>query len=255
MTFPERLGEPGPALIGTWLKIPALTTIEIVVTSGLDFVIVDLEHSPMPLDAVQLVCAIAQPYGVSVLARVPDATGREMGRLLDLGVDGVVIPQVRTVDEVAAVLARTRFSGGVRGVGLTSRAGRWGLAPLADYSAQGDQGLLRCIQFETPESVENLSAMLAEEHVNAAFFGAADLSAALGVPVDSPVVEGWAGRLVAAASARGIPCGTAVPTVEAAAVAAERGFRFIAVSNDMTCFAQACSAFVSRARAGVGGVT
>jgi 4-hydroxy-2-oxoheptanedioate aldolase len=248
MSFRKAVADTVRPLLGMWIKLPALTTVEVLAGSGLNFLIVDLEHSYLGLDWLHTVCAVSQPRGVHVLVRVPDTSGREMSRILDTGVDGVIIPRVRSVEDVRRVVSATRFRDGDRGIGITSRAGDWGLAEVDDYLRKGDQSMMRCIQFETRESFVDLDRMLDVPHLGAAFFGPADFAFALGEPVGSPRVNGESARLVSAALERGIACGTAVATIPAVAAAARAGYRFIAVSTDVTLFARAAEEHVAAAR-------
>jgi 2-keto-3-deoxy-L-rhamnonate aldolase RhmA len=231
-----------PVLLGTWLKIGSVVTAEMTVDAGFDFVVVDLEHSALSPDWIYTVCAIAQHRGVAVLVRVPDPQSRELSRILDIGVDGVLFPQVRSVDDVLAATSRTRFPPhGTRGMGSTSRAGSWGTASAHDYRSRSDHDLFRCVQFETPSLLEAADAALDTKTFNAALLGPADLASELGVEQDDPRVLEPGDRLVAAATARGISCGTAVGSAEQAAQSAARGFNFIVVSNDASTYATGIS--------------
>ncbi len=75
--------------------------------------------------------------------------------------------------------------------------------------------------------------------LNAVFLGMGDLSMSTGLPATSPELQGLADRLLAAANARGLPCGTAVGDANGAVAAAARGYSFVMVSNDATIFARA----------------
>lgn len=234
-------GGRGPgARIGTWLKIPSLVTLEVVSQSEFDFVIVDLEHSPISLEWVHTACAVAQANGTAVLVRMPDAGGRGIQRVLDLGVDGVVIPQLHDAAETASVIASAMFPPhGRRGMGMTSRAGRWGTQSRDDYLDRGQRNTVRCIQFETAESFDNLEEILDVPGVNAVLLGPADLAVALGVQPGDRVLAEFAARLIDMANDRSVPCGSAVASPTQAGEAILAGFDFVVVGNDATAFAVA----------------
>jgi 2-keto-3-deoxy-L-rhamnonate aldolase RhmA len=227
-----------PVILGTWLKLGSVVTTEMTVDAGFDFVVVDLEHSALSPDWIYTVCAIAQPRGVAVLVRVPDPQSRELSRILDTGVDGILFPQLRSVDDLVGVTSRTRFPPhGTRGMGLTSRAGSWGTASAQTYRRHSDDDLFRCVQFETPPLLEAVDVAMGTKAFDAALLGTADLACELGVEQDDPRVLELGDQLLAAAIAGGVSCGTAVGSAEQAAQSAARGFSFIVVSNDATTYA------------------
>lgn len=241
--------EAGRPLVGTWVKIPSLLTFEIVSQSSFDFVVIDLEHSPIGADWVHTACAVAQPRGLQVLVRMPDASGRDLQRVLDLGVDGVVIPQLHNAAETEAVISSAMFPPlGRRGMGLTSRAGRWGTRDRDEYMQAGDRSIVRCIQFETAESFENLEEMLGVHGATAALLGPADLAVNLGVQPGATILDELSTRLIQAADARSTPCGIAVSTPDQAEVAIRKGFGFVVVSNDATTFAMAIGNLANESR-------
>src|SRR5690606_15671229 len=96
--FPIRLRAASHVLVGTWVKIPALETVEILADAGFDFIVLDTEHAPLTFEAVYGATVVAQGAGMSVLVRVPDRSGSHLQRLLDIGVDGILVPRVRTVE-------------------------------------------------------------------------------------------------------------------------------------------------------------
>jgi 2-dehydro-3-deoxyglucarate aldolase/4-hydroxy-2-oxoheptanedioate aldolase len=216
------------------VKIPALETVQLLGHAGFDFVVIDMEHAPHTLErAVQLVFA-AQAMGMAALVRVPDHTGATIQPLLDGGADGLLVPRIASLDVADAITRRMVFAPrGERGLGATSRAGRWGLAPLPEYLARGDEGL-RMIQLEDWSSLERAAEFAALEHVNGIFIGHGDLFLSSGKPASDPEVKALTGRVLAATSAAGILSGVAVGTPQEAREHLALGFSLVMVSNDTT---------------------
>jgi 2-keto-3-deoxy-L-rhamnonate aldolase RhmA len=240
-TVPEGLRRPGPTTFGTWVKLPSLETLEMLATAGFEFVVVDMEHSPLTLDFAYSATVVAQCLGMAVLVRVPDRSGSHIQRLLDAGVDGILVPQVSSADEARRVISQMVFSPeGQRGMGSTSRAGRWGLASTAEYLGRGDQ-IVRGIQLEDRGALAEMDAIVETPGLGAVFLGTGDLSLSSGVPASAPELQDLTDKLLAATQARDLPCGTAVGDVPAARKAADRGFSFVMVSNDATMFGRAAA--------------
>ena len=128
--FMDRVRSAGKGLLGTWVKIPAFETVELLAHAGFDFVVIDMEHSPLALDRVYELVFATQRMGMAALVRLPDQLGTPVQPLLDAGADGLLVPRVASLDAAAAIAARMVFSpAGERGLGFTSRAGRWALMP------------------------------------------------------------------------------------------------------------------------------
>jgi len=235
-----------------WVKIPSLVTLEIVAQSGFDFIVVDLEHSVISLEWLHTACAIAQPRGVEVMVRMPDTGGAGLQHVLDLGVSGVLVPQLRHASETESVIAAATFPGrGHRGAATTTRAGQWGLDSRENYLRRGDHETVRCIQFETTDSFDDIAGMLDVPGVNAALLGLVDLSVALGVTATDPILQEMSSRLLTMAAERSIPCGTAVSDPAEIPAALARGFRFVIVGNDATTLARALARCGQEARRAV----
>ncbi len=248
---PDGLRRPGRTTFGTWVKLPSLETLELLAGAGFEFVVVDMEHSPLTLSFTYQAIVVAQALGMTALVRVPDRSGSHLQRLLDCGADGILVPQVSTPDEARRSVSQMVFSpGGQRGLGSTSRAGRWGLASTADYVGRGDH-LVRAIQLEDRGALEDMDAILDTPGLNAVFLGMGDLTLSTGLPADAPELQELTERLLASTRVRGLPCGTAVGDAAAAAAAADRGFSFVMVSNDATIFAKAANELGAAVSAGL----
>ncbi len=246
--FKDLLERDRPPL-GTWVKLPTVESVELMGLAGFDFVVIDLEHSPMSLETAATLIAVARARGTCPLVRVPDHSQVWVQRCLDAGASGVLAPHVDTVEQAQAVARAARFEPvGSRGVGPTSRAGNWGLLPMADYLAEGNE-ITVMAQVESDTAVQNAAALLDSGAVDALFVGPADLSVALGVGLTDPEVTTRIQHVVQQCRAASIPCGTAIGAdPDRAATLTTEGFAFVMVSNDATILGSAAAQLVERYR-------
>ncbi|MEV6634770.1 aldolase/citrate lyase family protein [Actinoplanes sp. NPDC051470] len=244
--FASRLASADRCLIGTWVKIPALEPIEILADAGFDYIVIDQEHAPLTFEFAYQATVVAQSAGLSVVVRVPDRSGSHLQRLLDAGVDGILVPRVTSVDEASAAVRGMLFSPrGDRGLGTTSRAGRWGGTPRDEYLRFGDEQVLRGVQLEDRGAIEDAEAILDIDGLNGVFLGMGDLTLSTGLPPSDPSIRDLEATLLAAAKARDIPVGTAVQTAEQGRAAAGRGYRYVMVSNDTSLLRSAATSIVA----------
>ncbi|GAB3462686.1 4-hydroxy-2-oxoheptanedioate aldolase [Actinophytocola sediminis] len=246
----DRTGDLPP--IGTWLKIPAPDTAEIAAAAGFDFVVIDLEHTLLSLETVYTLIAITSAHGVTPLVRVPDHGASMIQRVLDAGAGGVLVPHVDTPEQATAVARATRFPpAGTRGSGGTSRAGRWGGLPRAEYLEFGNKRALCLPQLESETAMRAADQILALDGVDGVLIGAADLSMEMGVAATDPKVTELIDSVLAVATSRGKPCGFALGADAARArELAARGFGFLIMSNDSSMLATAATTLVANTRRG-----
>ncbi len=222
--------------------------MELLGHAGFDFVVIDMEHAPLALDQVYELIFATQRMGMAALVRLPDQLGTTVQPLLDSGADGLLVPRVTSTQVAAAITARMVFSpSGERGLGATSRAGRWGLLPLPDYLERGDK-CLRMIQLEDWTTLEAVDQFAALEHVNGIFVGLGDLFLSSGRPATSPEVQTLVGKVLDATKKAGILSGIAVGGPAEARQYLAMGYSLVMVSNDATLFGKAAAELVRGSR-------
>lgn len=197
----------GPAL-GTWVKLPSMEVMELVAMAGFDFVVIDLEHSPLDLETAYRHIGTALHLGVAPIVRVPGLAGGWVQRLLDTGAEGIMLPHVNTVAQAEDAVLAMRFEPwGTRGVGATSRAGEWGALPREEYIRFGQEEVVFLPQIESVEGAENAAGIAAVPGVDAIFVGTNDLAANVGKPQDDQETVDLVGSVIAAARSAGKPVG------------------------------------------------
>lgn len=235
-------------LIGTWAKIPAPEVVEMLALAGFDFVVIDLEHAPLNLETAYRLITVAQGNGMAALVRLSDRSGAQVQRLLDAGADGLLVPHVSTPAMAQAITAAMVFAPkGTRGLGATSRAGRWGLLPLPEYLARGDAGL-RMVQLESWEVLQDAASYLALEHVSGVFVGLGDLFLSSGRKPSDPETRQMVRAVADAARAAGKASGIAAASVEEGREYLALGYSLVMVSNDATLFGKAAQAAAAEMR-------
>lgn len=246
--FRALLARRTPAF-GSWVKLPTVETIELLHLAGFDFVVIDLEHSPIGPETMSAMLAVAKAYGSTTLVRLPDHSPSSVQRCLDLGAAGVIAPHVDSAGAARDVAAAAHFEPrGTRGVGPTSRAGSWGMRSLRDYLHQGDEAVVLG-QIESEAGVLAAHAMVRERSFDGLLVGPADLSVSLGVDIDSPTVDRHARSTLEVCKAAGVPCGIAVGGDPGRARELGRaGFDFVVVSNDASILGSGAARLVAEFR-------
>ena len=240
--------EPAAGLVGTWVKIPSLETVELLAHAGFDFVVIDMEHAPHALDTAYTMIFAAQAMRMRAYVRLADRQGGDIQRLLDAGADGLLVPQVGDLDTAARLTRQMIFAPrGERGLGATSRAGRWGLMPVADYVARGD-ACLRMVQLEAWSVLQDAASYLALEHVGGVFVGLGDLFLSSGRRPDEPETREMVATVARLARAAGKLSGIAAGGAAEARAYLELGYTHVMVSNDATIFGRAAATLVGEVR-------
>lgn len=205
--FRARLTAKEP-LLGTFVKTPHPVVVEILGATGLDFLVLDGEHAPFDRASVDACLLAARAAQVAVLVRVPDDRPSTILAALDSGAAGVVVPHVTSASQARALADAVRYVPGGRGIAGTTRAGDYGLKPLAEHRrAAADEVVLIC-QIEDREAVANHAAIAAVEGVDALFVGRADLSLSCGRDdFSSAEIDAMAAQVLGAAgAATGLYC-------------------------------------------------
>ena len=177
-TFKRALAE-GRQQIGLWSSLCSNYTVEVIAGAGYDWILLDMEHSPNDLESLLSQLQAAAPYPTHPVVRVPWNDMVMIKRVLDVGAQTILIPYVSTVAEAQSAVAATRYPpAGVRGMGGTTRATRFGR--IQGYAKKAQEELCVLVQVETRQALDNLEAICAVEGVDGVFIGPADLHASLG---------------------------------------------------------------------------
>jgi 2-dehydro-3-deoxyglucarate aldolase/4-hydroxy-2-oxoheptanedioate aldolase len=240
----------GDVLFGTFLNLGSPQSAEICAQAGLDWVLVDLEHgAATEADLLPHLWAV-KGTGASALVRVEQGTRLRIGRALDLGADGVMVPQVRSAQEAAEIGSWLRFPpAGRRGVALSTRGlglGRYG----HDHVAARNEEILGIVQVESGAAVEATNEIAAVDGVDVLFVGPTDLSHALGIPgrLDDPAYLAAVDRVADAARGHGKAAGVLVWKAEDVVGYLDRGYTFFSLSGDGQWLRTALSAALGTAR-------
>ncbi|WP_433136220.1 HpcH/HpaI aldolase family protein [Actinomadura nitritigenes] len=172
----------GETLLGGLLRMPGEMLVDLSGVAGLDYVVIDCEHGPADLVALQHHVAAAEARGLDVLVRVAPNDPDLVLRVLDLGVTGIIAPHVDTADDARRAVAAAHYPPlGWRGFATYSRAGLYGSVTIAGHLAEAAETTLVVVMLESPDGCANAADILAVEGVDAVMVGPADLSVAMGL--------------------------------------------------------------------------
>ena len=204
----------GATLAGTWSLIAHPQVAGTLATAGFDFVILDCEHGGFDFGTLEASIAACEQGGASPIVRSPGPDAFFIQRALDLGADGVVVPQVPHSAGAARAVAMAHFApDGTRGYNPFTRAGRFGTPPAHKLS----RGFpFTGVLVESPAAAAELTSIAALPGLDLIYLGIYDYSVALGVPgqVDDPRVVSFIERATTIGREAGKAVGTTAMTSE-----------------------------------------
>lgn len=250
----EKIAEKGYA-IGAFVASSSSLNTEILGVNGFDFAMIDFEHAQTSLETALDMVRAAELYGTAPYARVYNPEdGPMMGRMLDIGLHGLMIPMVNTKAQAEFVIQNTKMPPiGIRGKGI-GRGPLWGA--YENYNkGEVDEKSMVIVQCETPEAVENVEEIVSVEGIDCVYIGRLDLAHAMGVedPSTSPELEANIQKVLKACKEAGKIPGIFTANANDAINRIEQGFQFVTVLNDLAFFRQATKTRIDDVRKGVEG--
>ena len=240
-TFKAKLSGTEPAF-GIWITLESPSITEMAARMGFDWIVIDAEHGYLDLKNVMEHVRVANLSNTPILVRIAEIQEGLIKRIMDIGADGIVVPQVRTVEEVELAVRCAKYPPeGRRGIGA-ERSTRWGQG-IEQCITRANQNSIVVPMMETVEAGESIDAILDVPGIDAMFFGTHDYSASSGYPgtaTEPQVIE----RIMAVQKkilARGVPCGIVAFEKEDIERVKAEGFRMIGLGFDTTLLIQAAS--------------
>lgn len=193
--------------VGTWAQMNSPEFCEVAARSGLDFVIVDMEHGSFGIEAAVNMIRAVEAGGAATMVRVPDATRTNILKVLDAGADVVLVPNVETRAMAESIVESARYAPfGRRGACPCVRATAHGVEDWRDYVSWTEKNILVGILVETPDGLRNFDEIVAVPGLDIIGMGPFDLSQALGYGGDwkHPDVRRKQEEMIRTARAQGL---------------------------------------------------
>lgn len=238
-----RLSDPARerALFGGWVCSGSPVMAELMAGSGLDWLLIDMEHAPNGLESVLAQLYAASAYPAAAVVRVPSNDPVVIKQVLDLGAQTIMVPMVATAAEAEAAARAAHYPpAGIRGVGSAlARSARWNRVP--GYLENGADHVAVIVQLETPAGIENAEAVASVPGISGVFVGPSDLAASMGLigQQTHPDVVAAVKRAFAGVHAAGKPAGVNAFDPAAAADYVAAGADFALVGADVAIVARA----------------
>jgi 4-hydroxy-2-oxoheptanedioate aldolase len=240
----------GKTLLGTCITFVDPTVTE-ALTRVLDFVWIDTEHNALSLERVQGHIMATKGTETTPLVRVPANDPVLIKPVLDIGAAGVIVPLVKTADDVRLAVAACRYPPeGVRGFGPRRPTG-FGARGGPEYCRLANQTIITIVQIEQAEALENIAAILAVPGLTSVVVGPNDLAASLGYTGQPrhPEVLRAIDTVIAKSREAKIPMGIAVgDDPELLVEWADKGVNWLAIAADYALLMRAALQLTGRVR-------
>jgi len=231
MTSLREIWASGGETLGLWLSVPSFVSAEIAARQPVDYVCIDTQHGVVDYQVSASMIQAIELSGGTPIARVPWNEPGIIGKTLDAGAHGVVVPMVNTRDQAEAVVRSARYApDGSRSWGPVMAGMRH-----PDNRAWAAEHIAVIPMIETAEAIANLDDILSVHGIDAIYVGPADLSISLGLEPygndGNPVFDDALATIVAACVRHGV-----VPGIHATGpltpIRRAQGFRMITVTSD-----------------------
>jgi 4-hydroxy-2-oxoheptanedioate aldolase len=245
--FREKL-DNGQPVIGSFVKITDPAVVEIMGLAGFDFAIIDMEHGPISVETAQNSIRAAEIVGIAPIIRVSENDPISILRCLDIGAEGVEVPQIRNAKDAEITASSARFyPQGDRGVCRYVRAAKYSSMDRKEYFKAANERTITIGHLEGVEAVKNLDEIMAVDGLDILFIGPYDLSQSVGVPgeVTHPLVIKQMEQVIESAKKAGKLVGTFADDVTSAKRWMDAGVMYIAISVDVGIFYNACRNIVT----------
>ena len=149
--------------------------------AGLDFVWIDMEHRPMTVRDVLAMQMALEGTGCASLVRVRCEDFNHVKPIIDIGIDGVIFPQVSSYAAAVKAVEACRYpqAGGKRGICVDRQSG-YGKLSLRDYLKRCETWPIIIIELEDQAGIADLDRILALKDVDAIMVGPSDLACSMG---------------------------------------------------------------------------
>jgi 2-keto-3-deoxy-L-rhamnonate aldolase RhmA len=240
----------GKTALGTCITFVDPTVTE-ALTRVLDFVWIDTEHNPLTLERVQGHIMATKGTETTPLVRVPVNDPAVIKPVLDIGAAGVIVPLVKTADDVRLAVSACRYPPeGVRGFG-PRRPSNFGARGGPEFCRLANESIITIVQIEQAEALRNLAEILAVPGLTSIVVGPNDLAAALGFTGQPrhPEVILAIDSVIAQARRAKVPMGIAVGDDPQVLVEwADKGVNWLAIAADYGLLVRAAGELAGRVR-------
>lgn len=219
--------EAGEFVLGLTVTIGNLESAVLAAKLGFHFLWVEMEHSPVSLEALRAMVLGTAGLGTSVLARVPVVALWTAKRVLDQGVRGVIFPFVADGEMARTAAQACHYPPtGLRGSGAGLAASTW--FESGSYYDSADAHMLTAVVIEEKRALEHVDAIAATPGIDVIFIGTSDLAFSLGLRgrQDEPLLQEAIDTIVAAARRHGKFLGRPACSAEQVIRYRNEGFQF-----------------------------
>jgi 2-keto-3-deoxy-L-rhamnonate aldolase RhmA len=234
--------------LGTFvLESPVPDTLRTMALAGFHFVVIDMEHSTIDFSRLEALIGAGQAAGLATLVRPWGEDVGLIGKVLDIGANGIMAPHVESPERARAIVEQARFA----------PLGKRGFSPLTKYDALGeplrslDDATYVVAQIEGRQALASIGAIAAVPGIDAVFVGPYDLALSLDVPPGSPQVFAAAEKLSQAVP-QDVALGIYIDDPAKCGEWAARRFALQCVSFDGRMLASAARSVVSQATQAMG---
>ncbi len=241
----------GKLAVGIWCSLANAMTTEVVAGAGMDWLLIDGEHSPNDLSSIIAQLRVVGAYpAVEAMVRLPSDEPNLIKQMMDSGARSLMIPNVKTAEQARAIVASMSYApDGIRGFSVSHRANCFGR--IKNYHATARQQQFLAVQIECETGVANAAEIAAVPGVDALFVGPGDLSTnmgAMGQP-NAEHVQTAIAKVLKDAQASRTPAGILAPVHADADRYIQNGFTMVAVGADLGLLARGADALIERFRA------
>ena len=247
-TFRERLAEASRPLVGMWLCSGSTIAADICAGAGLDWLLIDMEHSPQGLESVLAQLQVVAAHPSTPIVRVASDDAVNIKQVLDLGAQNLLVPMVSSAAQAENAVRAVRYPPrGIRGVGSAlARSARWNR--VTDYLTNADEHVSLFVQIENAEGAAQAAEIAAVDGVDGIFVGPSDLAASLGLigQQTHPDVVATVLSTFEAVHAAGKPVGVNAFDPAQAQAYLDAGADFVLVGADVALLARGSEALTAR---------
>lgn len=239
---------------GTFLKVPRPEIVDLLSIAGFDFLIVDMEHGQISEPEARTVIRACAAVGLAAVVRLPDPAPGLVNRLLEVGAVGIQMPKLRASADAQRLRAMIHFPpDGIRSIGVANAWARYGSVPIQSVIREANERSIAIGMFETRDVEEPIDEVL--RSLDVAFIGSSDLGIEYGLRNDHPEVQAHIKRVEDAARRTKTWLGFPAKTPRQALDLVSRGYRYIALSNDIAMLGGAATQLIEALKSAGKGAT